>query len=123
MVAELLRGTERGEEEGCAERRLGGQELDREVFLSLFQILALNPQIRARKRTKSTLPLPFSFVEKGKVASSPVSWSRSRRKAWCGRFGLPSSVAVKMILRVSCAPRETSLERGTWSESLYEVKD
>ena len=74
------------------------------------------------KLTKSTFPLPVSFTESGNEVSRPVSWSVRRRKAWCGRFALPSSVAVKIILRVSDAPNVTGFERGVFSESLVQLR-
>lgn len=46
VASEWLGGAKRGDEECCAERRFGGEELDGEVFLSLSQLLALRRCIR-----------------------------------------------------------------------------
>lgn len=70
------------------------------------------------RHTSSTFALPVSFIESGNVDSNPVSGSCRSRNAWCGRFGLPASVAVRIILRLSAASMVTSFERGARSESL-----
>ena len=48
----------------------------------------------------------------GKGASSPDSCSCSTRNAWCGRFPLPLSLAVKLSFRVLAVPRVTGFARG-----------
>jgi hypothetical protein len=101
----------------CWKREVGSGGLSESETISRVQLC-----IDLAELTKSTFPLPVSFTESGNVASNPVSWSARRRKAWCGRFGLPPSVAVNMILRVSDAPSVTGFERGVFSESLVPLQ-
>lgn len=70
------------------------------------------PMSHGLSRTICTLPLPVSLTLKGKGASRPVSWSFSRTNAWCGRFALPLSFAVRKTVRVSCAPRAIGVVSG-----------
>jgi len=73
------------------------------------------------RRTIETTPLPLSFTVRGNGASRPVWVSFSSRKAWCARFGLPLSLAVRMILAVSALPRVTTFDRGFEELSLVSL--
>lgn len=66
----------------------------------------------------STLAFPVSFTERGYVASRPDLGSLRSRNAWCGRVPLPSSVAVRIILRLSVGPNSTGALRVDLCESL-----
>lgn len=75
----------------------------------------------AERHTICTLAFPLSRTVRGKGASRPVAWSFRRRKAWCGRFALPFSLAVRVIVMVSWAPRETGFLRGDWGPNLLPI--
>lgn len=67
--------------------------------------------VTKKKLTMDTEAFPFSLTFMGNGASKPVSSSFSTTKAWCGRFALPLSFAVKLMLMLD------SLERATGTES------
>jgi hypothetical protein len=68
--------------------------------------------------TKSSFPFPLSFTVNGNDVSNPVSMSLTRRRAWCGRFGVLPSTAVRTILRLSDAPSAIGFDKGALIESL-----
>ena len=65
--------------------------------------------------------MPVSFVVRGNGASRPESTSFRTTKAWCGRFPLPLSFAVRVILMVSALPNVTGFERGFLGFSLQTI--
>lgn len=69
--------------------------------------------------TNSILDLPSFLTLKGYETSRPVVESFNSRNAWCGRFALRSSCAVRMTLRESDSPREMGVGRGTFSLRLH----
>lgn len=73
VVTECLGRAEGGQEEGGAERLAREEKLDWEVFLCLGGCQLYVLVLRNDVPTKSTLPFPLSFTEKGKVVSNPVS--------------------------------------------------
>ena len=76
---------------------------------------------RVRGTARQTIwptALPVSLVVRGKGASSPESTSLSTTKAWCGRFPLPLSFAVRVILMVSEPPKVSGFDRGFFALSL-----
>ncbi len=68
--------------------------------------------------TIETVAFPFSFTVRGNGASSPLSSSFRSTKAWCGRFALPLSFAVRLILIVSALVSVTGAERGAFAFNL-----
>lgn len=121
----LLNGSEEPKDARRSVARRGWVEMRSwtgRSFCAFQKLLAGASGTIAGEHTSSTLPLPLSFTENVYVVSSPVSWSWSRRKAWCGRFAVLPSVAVKIILRLSVAPNATGFERGVRSESLSQLE-
>lgn len=80
-----FRGAKGSDEETSVDRLGEGEELNREVLLSLSsgirQLLRrLSNTCRGRPLTRSTLDLPLSFTLNGYEISKPVSGSLMRRK-------------------------------------------
>lgn len=113
---ESLGGAEGANDDGCLERLSRDEELDGEVLVRLQCARQQSDETRAANGSLTiwTAAFPLSLTVNGNGASSPDSCSCNTRNAWCGRFPLPLSFAVKPSFNVSVLPSETGFERGVF---------